>query len=195
MAEEPLQLFWDSCIFDAYLYDQSALYDVLSIGQYLEDAKRNPPLCVIYTSSVVFVEVLSSKIKRPAVGSMLDFVNDFVGQIIVIDATVNVMHLAGQLRDIPYKKAPSESRVLSTGDSIMLASCLYLEEAYGVRIDEFHTFDAGKKRKTVPLLSYDEWCEGLSADEEALTKRVRGLKRKIPKHPAPPLFSTPRQNP
>ena len=83
---------------------------------------------------------------------MLDFVNDFVGQIIVIDATVNVMHLAGQLRDIPYKKAPSESRVLSTGDSIMLASCLYLEEAYGVRIDEFHTFDAGKKRKTVPLL-------------------------------------------
>jgi len=44
--------------------------------------------------------------------------------IIIVDATPNVMHLAAQLKDLPYKKGNSAKRRLGTPDAIMLAGCL-----------------------------------------------------------------------
>jgi hypothetical protein len=95
----PIHLFWDSSVFDAYLYDQGDAYDVRSIKQFLDDAKEK--VCLIYTSSISFAEVLSSKIKIPGIGSMSDFVSDYIGQIIVIDPSPNVMQISGRLRDMP----------------------------------------------------------------------------------------------
>jgi hypothetical protein len=117
---------------------------------------------------------------------MLDFVNDFVGSIILIDPNPNIMQLAGRLRDIPYKKAESTRRVLSVPDAIMLATYLNLKDAFDVNVDAFHTFDDAKKR-TIPLLSYQEWCDGLTSEHDRLAKRVCAIKRERPVHPTPQL--------
>jgi hypothetical protein len=187
VANEPTKLFWDSCVFDAYLYDQRS-YDLASIEQFLTEAKQKPPAFIIYTSTFVFVEVANSKIRKPDIGSMEDFVRDFVGQIVVIDASPNVNILAGKLRDIPYRHATATgSHVLDAGDAVMLATALFLKDGYGVTIDEFHTFDNATRRGKIPLLSYQDWCVGLTGDHELLAKRVCALKRRPPQHPTPPL--------
>ena len=181
----PSPLFWDSCVFNAYLYDEHDKYDVPSIEQFLYDSRINK-LYVIHSSTIVLTEVASSKIVRPNIGSMLDFVNDFVGSVILTDPNPNIMQLAGRLRDIPYRKAESARRVLSVPDAIMLATYLNLKDAFDVNVDVFHTFDDAKKR-TIPLLSYHEWCDGLTGENDRLAKRVCAIKRERPVHPTPPL--------
>ena len=57
-------LFWDSCVFCAYLYDEHDQHDVASIGQYLNDAKKGS--VKIYTSSILLAEVADSKINLKA---------------------------------------------------------------------------------------------------------------------------------
>ena len=75
------------------------------------------------------------------------------------------------------------------GAAVMLATALYLEDAYGVKVDVFHTFDSTKK-KLVSLLSYHEWYEALTGDAAKLAKRVCEMKRTKPVHPTPRLPGT-----
>jgi predicted nucleic acid-binding protein len=178
-------LFWDSCVFNAYLYEETKIYDVDSIQQYIDEAKAGK--FKIYTSSIIFAEIATSKIKKKGVGSAIAFMNDLVGACVVIDASVNIIDLAGQLRDIPYRKQNSKNRVLSTGDSIMLATALHLADGYGVEVDTFHTFDDGGKGG-VPIISYHEWCDGLTGPKAVLAKRITALARKRPIHPEPRLI-------
>jgi hypothetical protein len=93
------------------------------------------------------------------------------------------------LKDIRYSKGGSEKRILSTGDAVMLSTAIYLQDAYGVAIDTFHTFDNAKK-KFVPLLGYHEWCEKLTGEKDALARRVCAMKREKPLHPMPRLAGT-----
>jgi predicted nucleic acid-binding protein len=186
MPDEPTNLFWDSCVFGAFLYDENAAYDVASISQYIEEAKNGKHR--IYTSSIIFAEIADSKIKKAGIGSIADLMNDLIGATVPIDPSVNILTLAGRLKDIPYRKGDSKKRHLGTGDAIMLATCLYLDEAMGVKPDLFHTFDNGKgPKKEVPLLDYHLWCEGLSGEKAALASRVCALNRQKPIHPSPPL--------
>jgi len=187
MTDGPKSLFWDSCVFAAFLYDEKAKYDLASIEQYLAEAKAGK--FKIYTSSIIFAEIASSKICSPKVGSMGELVRDLVGSVIVIDASVNIMQLSGRLKEIRYRKGKSDKRYLQTGDAIMLATVLHLEDAFGVAVDTFHTFDNAKK-KTIPLLSYEQWCEGLTGDALRLAKRVCEIDRKPPIHPTPLLPGT-----
>ena len=60
-AAAPSNLFWDSCVFTAFLRDESGAYDVNSIAQYLTEAREGKHR--IYTSSLVFAEVLPSSMK------------------------------------------------------------------------------------------------------------------------------------
>ena len=179
-------LFWDSCVFNAFLYDEKATYNVDHIEQYLDEAKAG--IHKIYTSSIVFAEIAASKIKKQGVGSTIDFFNDLNGACIVVDASVNIIELAGRLKDIPYRKGSSDRRVLSTGDAIMLATALHLTDAYGVPIDAFQTFDDGGQKRQLSLLSFQDWCEGLTGTKAALAKRVAGIKREPPIHPTPRLI-------
>src|SRR5690348_3451547 len=94
------ELFWDSCVFTAFLRDERHAYDVDSIAQYLRDAREGK--LRIYTSSLVFAEILPGSLSKPGIGSFQDFVDDFQGAIIVVEASPNVMQLAGRLRDLPY---------------------------------------------------------------------------------------------
>lgn len=191
-AVSPSDLFWDSCVFTAFLQDEKDKYDVNSIAQYLDEARAGK--CRIYTSSLVFAEVLPSTLKNSGIGSFQDFVEDFQGSIIVVDASPIVTQLAGRLRDLPYRRGQSTARRLATPDAIMLASCLHINDAVGIRVAAFHTFDDGKARgaegRSVPLLSYHEWCEGFGAAELSVAKPVIDLVRVRPIHPSPELPGT-----
>src|SRR5260370_932397 len=102
MSDIISHLFWDSCVFYAFLRDERATYDVDSIEQYLQEAKAGKHR--IYTSSIALAEVVPSAITKTGIGSFLDFIDDFQGSIIIVDATPNVMHLAAKLKYLPYKK-------------------------------------------------------------------------------------------
>lgn len=188
-AESPQHFFWDSCVFYALLNDESYAYDVNSIRQFLEDAKEDGS-CKIYTSGIVFTEVTPARLQPSKYGSFEEFLDDFRGQIVTLDADPIICSRAGDLRDIPYKKNGSTSRVLTTGDAIMLATALELKNTYGIEIDAFHTFDNGNgargpEGKGVPLLTFEEWCEGLENND--LAQEVIGMNRCMPIHPSPKM--------
>ena len=134
-------MFWDSCVLTAYLKDESDIYDVVSISHYLEDARKGK--ATIYCSTLSAAEVLPSYLK--AAPSFDEFMDDYIGAIVMIDPSPNVMSFAGQLRDLPYKKGNSFKRRLSTPDAIMLATAVHIREAYSVTLDYFHTYDGGGK--------------------------------------------------
>lgn len=183
-------LFWDSCVFNAFLYDETQSYDVDSIEQYLDEARDGK--FKIYTSSVFLAEVAHTKIKKAGCGGPIDFLNDLQGTVTVVDASLDIMELAGRLRDIPYKKQDSDKRRLSVGDAAMLATALHLSDAYGVQIDVFHTFDDGGKKREIPILSFEQWCSGVTGKKAELTARVTRLRREKPIHPAPTMRGMPR---
>jgi predicted nucleic acid-binding protein len=113
------QLFWDSCVFYAFLADDRASYDVDSIAQYLQEAREGKHR--IYASTLVLAEVIPSAIKKPDVGTFQNFIDDLQGAVVLIDPTPNIMLKAAQLKDLPYRKANSKARRLSTPDAIILA--------------------------------------------------------------------------
>lgn len=197
MPDAASNLFWDSCVFYAFLADERASHDVDSVAQYLAESKAGKHR--IYTSSIMLAEVLPSAIKKPGIGSLDDFLKDFQGAIVVVSPSPNVMREVGRLRDIPYKKANSPGRRLETPDAIMLASCLEVQDLLGIKIDFFHTFDDGRKRgpqgRMVPLISYEDWCTDLTPAQLAIVKPVLDLNRRRPIHPSPDLFQGSRKIP
>ncbi|MBX4938646.1 type II toxin-antitoxin system VapC family toxin [Rhizobium binae] len=184
--------FWDSCVFIAYLNDDSSAYDINSLELFLRDSQKRGG-CKIYTSSIALAEVSPGKLKNSSHASFQDFLSDFRGAISVVDTSPLININAGILKDVPYKKQSSNKRVLTTGDAIMLATAIEIEVTYGVKLDAFHTFDNGRGKgspegKGVPILGYHEWLEGV--DTNGLVERVVGLNRTKPIHPAPEMLLT-----
>ena len=178
-------LFWDSCVFTAYLGNQVGAYDIPSIDKYLEEAKAGKVM--IHASTISSAEVLPSQIING--GSFEDFLDDFQGAVHMIDANPNVMTRSGRLRDLSYKKGGGVRR-LGTADAIILATALYLQDAEGLTLTAFHTFDKGRKpdevgKAPVPLLGFEEWCEGFSPEQMAVVEPVIALNRTAPIHPDP----------
>ncbi len=141
---------------------------------------------------MVLAEVVPSAITKPDVGSFQEFIDDLQGAVILTTPTPNIMHATAKLKDLPYRKGNSTGRRLATPDAIMLASCADLVNVHGVKIDFFHTYDDGKKRdpvngRMVPLISYEEWCEGFTPQQLAVAKPVIDLNRRKPIHPTPTL--------
>ena len=104
MAKDIRHFFWDSCVFYAYLKNESSAYDVPSIGRYIEEAKAGE--IKLYTSTLVLAEVVPSAIVKPGIGSLQHFINDLRGAITLIDANPNIMHMAAVHKDLPYRKGP-----------------------------------------------------------------------------------------
>ena len=183
-------LFWDSSVFYAYLGNDS-VHDTSGIEQYLYEMRNGDHK--IYASSLVLAEVIPSAIKRPNVGTLQDFVDDLESAVTIVTPSPDVMHRAARLKDLPYQKSNSRGRRLGTADAIILASCLEIMDGWSVNIDAFHTFDDGKSRgpegRMVPLLSYQEWCEGFTSAHLTVADPVIQLNRRKPIHPAPRLVS------
>lgn len=180
--------FWDSCVFSAFLQDEQSAYDIGSIQTFLEDAKAGN--AKIYCSTLSSGEVLPSHIKDG--GSFEAFMEDYEGAVIPISPEPNVMTMSGRFRDLPYSKGGSTNRRLSTPDAIILATAVHLIEVYEVSINAFHTFDGGGKKdldgnKSIPILGYDTWCEGFSAEQTLIANKIITMNRCKPIHPAPRL--------
>lgn len=185
MADRVKNYFWDSCCFIAYLNNETHAYDVRSLEQFIDDAKSGKAL--IHTSSIALAEVRPSFMKMRSIGSFAEFMDDLNGAIVLTDPSPNIMITAGHYKDLKYTKSNSKGRNHSTPDAIMLATCIHLADDAGVNIDCFHTYDNGGKRgedgRAVPLLTYQEWCQGFIENEFA--SRIIRLPRVKPVHPEP----------
>lgn len=183
------RFFWDSCVFIAALNNESDYYDIASIKKYLKEAESDSPdKVVIYTSAIIFSEVTPRKLFKSEFGTFEEFIKDFRGVIEVVEASPSVCSVAGRLKDLHYSKNGYDGRVLTTGDAIMLASILELEDVFGVTVDAMHTYDNGKRQagpegKAIPMLEFHTWCEGI--EDDPLAKRIIGRKREKPIHPQP----------
>lgn len=182
-------LFWDSCVFVAYFSDNRSAYDIDSIEQYIDDARKGS--VDIYTCSIALAEIVPSSFKGGNYATFMQFQKDLRGSVKLIDLNPNVMLLAGRLKDLKYAKSGGE-RKLGTGDAVMLAACIHAIENYKIDIDAFHTFDAGKKRgldggKGMPLLGFEEWCSSFTGEDAMLAGKVINLNRCKPVHPSPKL--------
>lgn len=177
------QFYWDTCVFIAHLADERDAYGGLidDIRQFLDEAARGE--CLIHCSTITIAEITRANCKG---GQDFDeFVQLFGGGIVPLSPDPNTMRLASELRSLIYTKTGGQRR-LHTADAIHLASALTLMEAYGVSLDAFHTFDAGKRRdpegKGVPLLGFDLWCE--QCKDDPLAQRIINMTRAHPLHPA-----------
>lgn len=186
MADPPKQYYWDTCVFIAYLADEREAYGNIidDIGQFLEESERGE--CVINCSTITIAEITRNNCSEGV--DFDDFTKQWGGGIIPLSPDINTMRIASELRSSIYMKTGGE-RKLHTADAIHLATALTLIDAYGVNLDEFHTFDKGGKRspdgKGVPLLGYDTWCEKCADDP--LVKRIIDMTRSKPQHAAKKL--------
>lgn len=182
--------FWDSCVFIAYLNDDSHAYDTASLATFISETQEKNG-CKIYTSAIALAEITPNRLKKSAHSTFQDFLRDFRGSISVVESGPYVNINAGLLKDIPYKKQNSTKRVLTTGDAIMLATALEIEETYSVSLDAFHTFDNGRGKgnpegKGIPLLDYHLWLDDV--DRPEIVDRVVALNRCKPIHNQPDIF-------
>lgn len=180
------EIFWDTCVFGAHLYGDKAQYGatVDHIEQFLREAQDGK--WKIVTSSVLFAEIAFSKVKKGAPGKLEDLVADLSSACLIIEPNPNIMILAGKLRDIPYRKGKSEKRVLSVPDAIMLATAIYGQE-YFSDFRGFFTFDAGGAKRSIPLIGYEDWLEGISGPKRQVADQVVRMNRLRPEHPTPEL--------
>ena len=181
--------YWDTCVFVAYLNENHQGYGhyVDHIGQFLDDCARGD--CVIYTSTLTIAEITEKRLISSCYGDFSEFLAEYSGSVIQVAADPTVMTLASKIKGLTYTKTGGE-REVGTPDAIHLASALTLVSDYGVTLNGFHTFDNGKSKaleggRSVPLLSYQEWCEQCITDPVA--KRVIALGRCKPDHPNPKL--------
>ncbi|MDH6268409.1 putative nucleic acid-binding protein [Rhizobium sp. SG_E_25_P2] len=182
--------FWDSCVFIAFLNNDRSSYDVESLEAFLKDSEASGGPR-IFTSSIALAEVSPGKLKNSAHSSFSSFLNDFRNSISVVDTSPFININAGLLKDVRYKKGASDKRILTTGDAIMLATALEIEETYGIKLDAFHTYDNGRGKgnpegRGVPILGFHEWLDDVP--ETDLIKRVVALNRVKPIHPEPSLI-------
>ena len=183
-------LFWDTNVFCAYFYDDVDAYGsgvIEEIGQYLREAKEGK--WKIITSSCLFAELAFSKVKEKTAKTLQELVDDIYSCAYVIEANPQIMLHAGQLRDIRYSKGKSKRRVLSVPDSVMFATAIFVEDDLRKKISAFHTFDKGGARNAIPMLGYEDWCEGLEPKQRHLAERVIRLPRSKPQHPNPDLLN------
>ena len=90
MTDAISHLFWDSCVFYAFLRDERAAYDIDHIAQYLREAREGK--CRIYASTMVLAEVLPSHITKPGIGSFQDFLNDLQSAVILTSPSPDIMN-------------------------------------------------------------------------------------------------------
>ncbi|WP_216856352.1 hypothetical protein [Acidisphaera sp. S103] len=180
--------YWDACVFIAHLNNEQDKHGpyVEHVQQFLDECRSG--LCAIYTSTVTIAEIPANRLKSAEYGSFSEFLEDYQGSIIPVGADPNVTALAAQIRGLSFVKQGSR-REVGTPDAIHLASALALATDYGVPVTAFHTFDNGKSKgpdgKTVPLLSFETWCD--ACRDDPLAGRIISMARTRPGHSNPRL--------
>ncbi len=175
-------VFWDSCVFIAYLNNEEAYRNELGyISNVLGDSTYQ-----VFTSGIALAEISPKKIRKSDQKTFTDFINLFKQKIVIIPPGPNICTNAGMLKDYPYSRGTSNRRVLTTGDAIMLATALELTgNSYGIELEAFHTFDNGRGKgnpegRGVPLLDYHLW---VGENPSNLIQEAINLNRCRPRSP------------
>lgn len=183
----PENLYWDTCVFLAYLNDERHSYGVLvdHIGQFLSEAHDGR--WRIYCSTITLAEISPSDMKAGGTHGFDAFLKDFSSAVVQISPDPVIMKIASELRGAGYAKGTA-TRKLLTPDAIHLATAISLQENFGVPLNAFHTFDRGKSKgpdgKSVPLLGYETW---VPARPGHWARKAVAINREKPQHPNPQL--------
>jgi predicted nucleic acid-binding protein len=142
------QYYWDACIFYEHLKDEQADPNKKkAVSTLIADNKamRNRIFTSVFTHNEVFPKKLGNAEQRywDAFSSMFFF---------DVDVDRQTLLLAREIRDFYYQEgdgATRKAKVLSTGDSIHLATAIVHEAT------ELHTRDANRRNGNIPLLGLD----------------------------------------
>ena len=137
--------YWDACVWIAWLTAERAYADHLSnMEEYAAQADAGK--IVLVTSSLTRGEILETKIGAQAATNFQDSLKR--PNIVEASADPRVASLAGELRNYyqGQKETGANAKTLAMLDAVHLATAIL----YGV--DQFHTFDDGKKGKHLGLL-------------------------------------------
>jgi predicted nucleic acid-binding protein len=177
--------FWDSCIIVSLLNCESCL-DLSVVREYLSQASDRR--CEIYVSTLSRVEITPNLRPKPSMLEEIDKLwRELEGSVTVVSPNPEIMRYASVLRCVPFKKSGS-NRNLGVGDSVLLATALWLQDM-GIALKFFHTNDKGKKTnsegsKDVPLIGFAEWvAEPLESLEDKLglvVERICNLNPSLP---------------
>ena len=195
MSADPKHILWDTCVLWR-LFSKNQMEYQDHVKRYVLDAERGER--TIYTSSVALAEIDQRAID-PAVGTPDEFFQDLKQSIRIIDATPNIMIMAGALRSNSFvysqndkDGSPPKPRSMGVGDSIFHATGIWLRESAGIDDLVFHTFDAGASKgwegKCAPILKLEHWCKGI--DHTPLIAKALATPRKKAVHPLCPLPKT-----
>jgi hypothetical protein len=163
--------------------------DLSVVKEYLSQAsERN---CEIYVSTLSRVEITPNLRPKPFTLEKIDRIwRDLEGSVTVVSPNPEIMRYASVLRCVPYEKTGSKDRNLGAGDSVLLATALWLQDM-GVDLKYFHTNDKGKRKnsegsKDVPLIGFAEWvAEPLESLEDELRSVVERICNLTPSQPQP----------
>lgn len=142
MAGDNPLYYWDTCLFLAWINDESRPSGEMDGVREVIARHRRREIKIV-TSVITQVEVLESKIP---VGMNNIFV-EFLRRLNRVSVDVKVASLAHDLRDYYTLRADQNGgRTLSTPDAIHLATAILY------RADEFHTFDGRGSPKSLGLI-------------------------------------------
>jgi hypothetical protein len=180
--------FWDSCILVSHLKNEKSSMDLSIVKDYLNQASEGK--CEIFISTLSRVEIIPNLDPMPSsLGEINEIWKEVEGTVTVVSPNPEVIRYATMLRCVPYARTGGK-RNLGTGDSILLATALFLQDM-GTDLKYFHTNDKGKSKnldgsKNVPLIGYAEWVveslESLEDELRCVVERICALTISQPQH-------------
>ena len=147
----------------------------------LDEATGSSPKRTLWISSILFAELRPSSLAPQARFQSVDELARYIRSIAtVVVPDPNIMLMAARLRDIDWsrpKRMPNEKpRRLTLGDAVHLSSAIWVKKGSRVNDLEFLTFDNSSKSnsetgpgtKPLPLLSVEDYCDGISDNSDAM---------------------------
>ena len=187
------KIFLDTCVFIAGINKEEHTKDALaSTLQFFDEASRGE--CRIYTSTIALAEFRPKNIVDKEFEGFSKFLSA-LDSCVLVPPDPLIANLASELRELDFKKSGSNKRVLTLGDSLMLATAIILEDYWQIDFSGFFTFDKGRGKtaendkggnKAIPLIGFGEWLK--HCPEEPHVERVRQLNPRVPSHPNPVIF-------
>lgn len=169
--------FIDTNVLLQHANNDSGIYSD-DIATILAEATGTAPKRKLWVSSVLFAELRPSSFAAGKFGDIEDLARYIRSIATIVSPDPNTMLRAARLRDLKWARANRHKdeirRCMTLGDAMHLVSALWVKEADRVPDLEFLTFDnksekspeADSDTKTLPLLSLDDYTDGLGNDPD-----------------------------
>ncbi len=150
MSGDRPRFYWDTCIFLAWLKNESRKNPLEMQG--IKEAVNNfdNGQTIVVTSVVTLVEVLQTSISSKASAKFKSFIQQRPNDFVMVDVNYKIAQLAHDIRDYYTRNLSPNEATITTPDAIHLATAIYME------CPTFYTFDGLKednnKKKGMPLL-------------------------------------------